>query len=129
MSIFEQAARKKLRFKGPNGQLNTEDLWSPGFSIESLKTIARELNKEMGTDGELDFIKDTNPTNAELTLKYEIVKHIILTKLEEKKKRDQAVVNADRRKKILEQLEARNDAKLTTATEEELRAELATLQG
>lgn len=125
MSIFEQASRKKLRFKATNGQVNTEDLW--GMSFEALKAIAVALKKELGNDDELDFIPSTTSKNTDEALKYEVVKHIILKKQDEAEARAQERRNAARAQVLLARLDNKENEKVDAMTEDQLKAELVTL--
>jgi len=82
MNIFELATKSKLRFKVANGILGTEDLWD--LSLESLNSLAKSLNK-IPKDSEESFIEERSNTDKITELKFEVVKSVIATKIEEKK--------------------------------------------
>lgn len=88
MNIFEQASRKGLRFTTIRGVQSTDDLWhmplqsQDGFDLDNLaKKLKAELNAV--TIDESFVVTTENPIKVELTLKLEIIKHIIDVKLQE----------------------------------------------
>ena len=84
--MFEKATRIKLRFESKKGLLSVEQLWD--LPLNSLDEIAISLNKEVKDISEVSFIKPlSNNKNKELTLKFNIVKHIIDVKLTEIKEK------------------------------------------
>ena len=52
-NLFEQAARKKIRFSTPKGQLLAEDLWD--LPLTQLDAVARGLYK-LNQEAEISFI-------------------------------------------------------------------------
>ncbi len=127
MSIFEEASRKKTRFTvGNKGIINTEDLWD--LSLESLDTIARGLNKSLKDLDEESFIKVRSTKNVELSLQFEIVKHIITVKMDEATKKALSKERAQKRAELRELI----GKKIRSAQEEksidELERELAELE-
>lgn len=113
MSIFEHASRIKLRFETEKGVLNIEDLWdlklsSTGISLDS---IAKGLYKQIKESEDISFVSESK-VNPLITLKFDIVKHIIKTKIEE---RDLAKAKADKKAKnqrIMEIIERKKDIEL-----------------
>lgn len=94
MSIFEQAARQKVRFQTTKGNLTVEQLWDlPLDKGEvNLYQLATELLVDTQNKPEqaLSFFKKTTFKNelaqlkSELAqLKFDIVKHIVTTKVAE----------------------------------------------
>lgn len=81
--MFEKASRLKLRFTTRQGLLSVEDLWD--LSLNSLDTIAKAVNKELGTEAEGSFIpnKVTRKAATHNDLRLEILKHVINTKVAE----------------------------------------------
>lgn len=123
VNIFEQATRKKLRFKAPNGQIATEDLW--GLSLDGLNTIGMALRKEL-RDSE-DSLIATVKTDETAQLRFDIVKHIIDVKIAERDAKAEAAAKLERKKLLLEALEGKQTERLQKMTEDEIRKELATL--
>jgi hypothetical protein len=85
-NIFEKATKDRLRFNSGKGELSVEDLWE--LKLTDLDNIAKAVNKKLKEDDSEDsFIgKRPNKSKNELTLKLEILKSIIATKLEESEK-------------------------------------------
>lgn len=79
MNFFERASRDKLRFETSKGYLSTEDLWD--LSLQSLDNMAKAVNKKLKEAGEESFISEKSEENTELTLKLDILRHVITTKL------------------------------------------------
>lgn len=123
MSIFEKATRTKLKFKAANGVISTEDLWD--LSLAQLDNIAKGLRKEL-RDEDDSFIDDKK-ANTQLELKFEIVKHIITTRLEERDAQNTSREKAAKKQQLLEVLEQRRAASLQNLTEAEILKELADL--
>jgi hypothetical protein len=132
MSIFEQASRQALRFDSPVGDLTTEQLWDLPLTSKTgrphLDGLARALHSELKSLEEISFI-DTkpDPRKAGLELRFAIVKHIIDVKLAERDTAKKAVEDAEKRQRLMAALAAKQDAALTTMSEDEIKAELAKL--
>jgi len=86
--MFEQAARKKLRFESRKGTLSVEELWDLPLTVrgdgESLNTLTMALNKKLKDSGDEDFVNKVSKPNEILQLKFYIAKHIIDVRLEER---------------------------------------------
>ena len=85
--MFKKATKLKLRFSTPKGIQSVEDLWDfPLTSAKgaSLDNLAKALNKEIKANAEDSFVSAPNKGNAELELKFGIVKEIISIKLAER---------------------------------------------
>lgn len=133
--MFQQATRLKLRFNTSQGQLTVEDLWDiPLTSTRnaSLDSIAIDLHIQ--AKGASDIVSFVTPPNAQidaaksaLSLKFEIVKHIIGVRVTE---RDLAKDLADRRARktrLLSLIAQKEDQALGEKSLDELRAEVAAL--
>ena len=87
MSIFEQASKDKLRFQTVKGNLTVEQLWDlPLDKGEvNLYQLATELLVDTQNKPEqaLSFFKKTTSKNELAQLKFDIVKHIVITKVAE----------------------------------------------
>lgn len=123
--MFEQASRVKLRFKLSNGVVSTEDLWD--LSLESLDSLARQLNKTIKDEEEISFIKEKSSANKLTELRFEIVKHIIAVKLAEREKAQDAAIKSDRKQAILNILANKEDEYLQSMSKEDLLKELESL--
>jgi hypothetical protein len=123
-NIFEQATRQKLRFDSAVGLLSVEDLWAlPLSTINSSKpnldTIAVELNKALkGT--EESFVSNKKK-DAVLQLKFDIVKHIIDTRVQENEAKTAEVQRASKISKIDELIAAKENEELANLSVEQLR--------
>lgn len=115
--MFETATREKLRFPF-KGQISVEDLWD--LSIENLDSIFKILNAQLKQTKEESLLQVKTAKDKELDTKIEIIKYVVRVKLEEKAANLQAKENKDKRGKILEILESKQDADLRNKTQEEL---------
>jgi hypothetical protein len=124
-NIFEQATRQKLRFDSAVGLLSVEDLWTLPLSTTNsskpnLDAIAVELNKALkGT--EESFVSNKKK-DAVLQLKFDIVKHIIDTRLQENVTKTEAVQRASKIAQIDELIAAKENQELSQKSIEELQA-------
>jgi hypothetical protein len=121
-NIFEQATRSKLRFDTRIGQLSAENLWELPLSSDrnklSLDEIAIELNRALkGT--EESFVSSPKK-DAVLQLKFDIVKHIIDTRVQEKEAKTAEVQRNSQIQKIDQLIEAKQGEKLANLSVEEL---------
>lgn len=123
INLFEQATRLKLRFKSNNGNVSTEDLWD--LPLSQLDDIAKGLRKEL-RETEDSFIEEKK-SNAQLELRFEVVKHVITTKLAERDAKAQAKEKAARRQVLLEALEKKQNAALDGMSAEDIKKELEAL--
>lgn len=125
MSMFEKASRLQLRFQS-KGQLSVEDLWS--IPLTELDAIAKTLNKAIrGADEEQSFIPGAKSTKATLeaektALSFEIVKHIITVRVQERDERAAAADRAARKHQLRELLAKKEDQALEGKTAEEIQA-------
>jgi len=123
--IFEKATRKRLRFETAQGRLDVEAVWR--LSLPSLDLLAKDLNSKLKLEQEESFIKPATTTSNELSLKFEIVKYIIATKLKEDEERKLAGTKAILKSKLLEALANKQDAALNESSVEDLEKRLADL--
>lgn len=125
MSLFEKASRQKLRFKVSQGILSTEDLWD--IKLEGLDSIAKGLNKELKDAEEESFIKQKSSANELLTLKFEIVKHIIKVKLDEAEVAKLSVAKQKELQRLAELIAVKENEALADKSLDELRKQYAEL--
>lgn len=129
MHIFEQAARKKIRFSTGRGFVTVENLFDmPLLSKDGfcLDTVARKVNSELKEIAEGSFVEDrVNPEKALLELKLELVKYVIKSIQEANAAKREANEAAQRRQVLLAALHSKQVGKIHEMTEEEIQAELA----
>jgi hypothetical protein len=121
-NIFEQATRRKLRFDTRIGQLSAEDLWELPLSSDrnkpNLDEIAIELNRALkGTE---ESFVSSSKKDAVLQLKFDIVKHIIDTRVQEKDAKTAEVQRNSQIQKIDELIATKETEKLANLSVEEL---------
>ena len=129
--MFEQATRMKLRFVTERGNVTTEDLWDlPLISLNSvdLDSIAINLNGELKESSKKSFVIKRNKKDKIISLKLDIVKHIIKAKLDEEEERDQEANNKIERDKIINILADRENDDRKEMSTEELKDKLKELQ-
>jgi spore cortex formation protein SpoVR/YcgB (stage V sporulation) len=122
MSLFEKAAKQKLRFNSSKGQLTVEDLFD--LSLTSLDNIAKAVNRKLKDEVEESFIQKKSTASAELELQLDILKYIIeyKTSVEEaNKKRAETVA---RKHQIEEILMRKKSQELEDLSVDELQAML-----
>lgn len=130
MSIFEKAARVKLRFQSPTGgKINIEDLYDVGLKdVEAIHTKVAG-NLETYTTG--GFLAKTGKTKEQRLdeLRKEILEHVMTVRQEEI---NDKLVRDTRNEEIrkLESLVAESEDKaLRELSPEELNAKIAELKG
>lgn len=119
--MFDQATRLKLRFESKKGALSTEDLWD--LPLTTLNDIAKALHKEVESGDEISFIEPT-PTAANRTavLKFDIVKHVITTRLNENAAAAAVKAKKESRQRLLEVLERKENQALEQLSVDQIRA-------
>lgn len=122
MELFERASRERIRFESRKGLLSVEDLWQ--LPLTKLNDIAVDLHKKVEASGTITFIETRSKENKTLQLKLDIAKHIIQVKLTEKEARNQKLVIAEKKAKIKELIEKKQDEALGEKSLEDLQKEL-----
>jgi hypothetical protein len=130
MNIFEQATRQAFRFETSKGHLTVEDLWNLPLTSNTgranLDDIAKGLQAKL-TSTALSFVTDTTPVNKVYQAQFDIVLHIINTKLAEAKAAEQYRQTREKKQKIMAIIEQKQDAALSSASLEDLEAMLNSL--
>ncbi|KHD09219.1 hypothetical protein PN36_30635 [Candidatus Thiomargarita nelsonii] len=124
MEIFEQASRLKLRFETKRGCISTEDLWDLPLSNDhglSLDNLAKGLNRKLKEEGEESFVVPKSQESSILSLQFELVKHVIKVKIEERDAKEQALKKKAKKQKIREIIADKEDETLKNLSEDELR--------
>lgn len=132
MNIFENAARKKLRFNSSVGMLTVEDLFDLPLTAtgnrSSLDTVARAVHHELKEYSEVSFVEvKPNPKKENLELAMEIVKHVIEVKKEAVALAVAKTKREDQRRFLTEILAKKQNQALESLTEEEIQKKLAEL--
>lgn len=121
-NMFEQASRNKLRFDTKVGLLTVEDLWNLPLTSKTkacLDDIAIALNNELKSTGE-SFVS-TSTKDPVTELKFEIVKYIIQTRMDENKRKLEAEQKRAKREQINELIARKEAGALENLSLEELK--------
>ena len=131
MNIFEQATRAKIRFSTPVGMLSVEDLWDLPLTSNAgrpnLDGIAMSLYQDLGDNVQVSFVNKSVAKDEVSQLKFDIVKHIIDTRLAEQAAASEARVKSEKKQRILEIINQKEDATLMASSIDELKATLASM--
>lgn len=132
MDIFERASRAALRFSSSIGDLTTEQLWDLPLTAKSerpnLDKLARAVNSELKSIEEGSFVNTKpDPRKSELELKLDILKHVIAAKIATAEAAEKAAENAERKRKLLGALAAKEESELAGMSREQIEAEIAKL--
>lgn len=125
MNLFEVATRANYQFPF-RGMINVIDLWDLSFT--NLDSVFKTLNAEVKKFEEESLLHTKSKEDEEISNKIEIVKYIVNVKLNEKKKRENDIKNAETRQKLLEIKAKRQNAALENMSDEELDKALAELE-
>lgn len=129
VNIFEVASREKLRFNTGRVVVTTEQLWElPLTGANSLDSIAVELDTLIRNTAPRSFVTNTT-TGADKTLQlqFDIVKHVINVRLEERQAKAEKAEKASQRKLLKEAIAAQEHAELLSGDTATLKAKLAAL--
>lgn len=124
MSMFEQAIRLKLRFDSAKGLLSVEDLWDlPLTSARgtNLDDIARDLYTQLRSGNDVSFVNPEKKSDTTVQLRFDVVKHVIDTRLDENKAAANAAATKERKQKLLSIIEQKEGEALSSLSVEELR--------
>lgn len=131
--IFEKATRLKMRFDSGIGLLTVEQLWdlplvSKTESRPTLDGLARHVHSQLKGLEEGSFVElKPDPRKGDLEVRLEILKHIIKVKLEDRAAAEKAAMDAERKRKLLNALNAKEEGELAGMSREQLEAEIAKL--
>ena len=125
MSIFENAVRLKLRFETPQGLISVEDLWDLPLTSKTgranLDDIARFINKKLKSDDDVSFVVAERKTNPVEQLRFDVVKHVIDTKITENTIAANKKAASEKNQKILSIIAEKEEDSLKSMPIEELR--------
>ena len=125
VNLFEIATRERYQFPF-KGMIDVSDLWD--LSLTNLDSVFKILNAEAKKCAEESLLNTKSKEDEEISNKIEIVKYIVNVKLDEKKKREDAKKNSERRQRLLEIKAKRQDAALENMSDEDLDKALAELE-
>ena len=115
--MFEKAVRMKLRFNY-KGLLSVEDLWD--LSVSSLDQIFKSLNAQLKAQKEESLLDVKTEEEDGLTLKVQIIKHIVKTKLDEADARETKALKAEKKQKLLKVISEKKEKVLYDMPVDEL---------
>lgn len=118
MNLFEIATRNKYRFSY-KGLVSVEDLWD--FSLEELDSIFKKLNSKLKEEKEESLLDNKTKEKKMLENKVKIIKYIVETKLEKRKKRQKVRENKDKKQKIMRIINEKKDENLKSKNVDELK--------
>ncbi len=123
MEKFEKASKMKLRFDTDRGFVTTEDLWDiplrgNAFSLDNIASNHQALVKQ---SGQKSFVEKKSTKDAELVLKFDIIKSVIDTKLAEEEQAEIKVMNKAQKEKILDIIADKEDDALAELSVKDLR--------
>lgn len=131
MSLFEKAARLKLRFDTPKGALSAEDLWDlPLTSSQNranLNDLAVGLYRKLQDSAPISFVDAAIKTDEVTQLRFDLVKHVIDVRVAENAVRAQEHEKARKRGRIMELIANKEEEQLAGKSTDELRELLAGL--
>lgn len=131
MSIFEKASRTALRFESIKGPLTVEDLWliplTSATGKVNLDDIARGLFLKLQSTANISFVKKEEKADEQTQLGFDIVKHIIDVRVTEQEAASVKRANTEKKQKLLELLDRKQNEALSQLTEDELRAQINAL--
>lgn len=122
--MFQQASRLKLRFDTTKGQLSVEDLWDlPLTSTRhsaNLDDLARALHQATKNEA-VSFVNKATPANELDKLRFDIVLHIINTRLAENEAAATARSNREKKQQIMALIDQKQNEALGALSVEDLR--------
>lgn len=131
MSIFEEAARNKVRFQTSKGHLAAEDLFDLPLTSTTgkinLDDMARHLYKELKESEEISFVADKKTSDKVTRLKFDIVKRVIEIRKEEAEVARKAKERRDQKQRLMQLLEQKQDESLQNKSLDELKKMLEEL--
>jgi hypothetical protein len=130
--MFEQAARLKLRFGSPQGNLSAEDLWdlpltSTRANQANLNNVAKGISRQLKAESEEDFVNPRSGADEALQLALDIVKHVIQVRQAENETARALADRKEKKAKLLELIARKQDQALEGKPLEELQEMVASL--
>lgn len=116
-NMFEYAIRNKLRFPF-KGMVSVEDLWD--LSVNDLDAVFKILNEKNKQCNKESLLVTKTKEDEKLTVQIEIVKYIFNVKVKEANDRLLEKERKEKKQKILEIMESKQEAALQNKSIEEL---------
>ena len=115
--MFKQAAKMKLRFSSIKGLLSVEDLFDLPLNttrqgVVSLNGLAISVHKCLQEASDISFVDDERVVDVTMNLRMDILKEIIKVKKEENVSKLAAKDKADKKKRLLELINSKQDEEL-----------------
>lgn len=130
-NLLFTALRKKFRFQSSTGLLTTEDLWDlPLTSTRgaNLDDVAKTLYKQLKEASDItSFVSPASSKDNDLQSKFEIVKDVIRVKVEERDLAKQAKERSEKKQRLMEIINKKQEAELENKSVEELKGLLESL--
>lgn len=123
-NIFEYAVENKLRFPY-KGSISVEDLYA--LTTVELDTIYKTLKREVKKADEESLLGTKSNDDIVLSVKIDIIKHIVAKKLAKIEAHNQAIRNKEQKDKILAIIAQKQEENLHGKSVEELTQMLADL--
>ena len=123
--MFENALKNGFRYPSNKGLITTEDLFC--LSLNDLNEVAKKINKLIKDSEEESFIPGPNFNNNNDSKRLDIVKHIINLKINEQNTKLIEKSNAEKRQRILEIINKKDEESLENMSKEELEKILSTI--
>ena len=125
--MFLKAAESKLRFTSTKGLLTVEDLFdlplnSTRAGACTLNGIALSIHKALQEGGDISFVDDSVVVDATMQLRLDIVKEVIRVKKTANAAKLLARDRADKKKRLLELINNKQDEELAGKSLAELTA-------
>ena len=122
--MFKQASQQKLRYQTPRGVLTTEQLWDLSLTdlYSSIRAVKKLIKKD--NDDDLSFLDDTQKTDPENELRFNILKEVYTTKKKANEALRDEKANKVHNQKILELIASKKNSELQGKSVEELEAML-----
>lgn len=115
--LFEQASRDKIRFSY-RGQATPEDLWD--IPLEALDSMHMNLRRELEASQGASLLRTVSYPNKALTLKIDLIAHVVETRLAEQEARQNKAVAEGRKQQILSIVQRKQDNALEELPIDEL---------
>lgn len=127
--MYKKAAQLQLRFNSSKGELNVEQVFKLSTSSIKGMLIAQSevIQKQTGKSAELSFLEDNNKVDEKDQLRFDILKDIYITKMNEAKAVSDEKTRKEQLNKLLAIKAARDEERLKTMSDADLDAQIAAL--
>ena len=129
--MFEKIIRLKLRFDSPQGALSVEDLWDIPLKFNksraNLNDVAKEIARQLKTEGEEDFVNPKSGADDILQLKLDAVKYVIHVRQEENENARIVAERKEKKERLKELIAKKQDQQLEAKSMEELQEMISAL--